>query len=144
MFFITLSMFPSISSAGAWENRRSNHEEVAVYDHYRIFYSLSGKDALPRKRQIDSNNNQVPDFIESVRNRLIDADSFFQHEVGLKPPLKGKRYIGRAHYIDVNVLDFSIIKRDQKMVSLTTALLCLTVLYLGRCPLMFSPLTCLV
>lgn len=107
-------MFMSNASAGTWEDRRSKLDEAAVYDRFRIFYSLSGKDALPRKRQIDSNNNKVPDFIESVGSRLIDADSFFRQEVGLRPPLKSKRYIGHAHYIDVNVLDFSNNKNGPK------------------------------
>lgn len=100
-------IFSCFVNAGAWEQRRSTLEKVAVYDEFRIFYSLSGVDELPKSRRADLNHNKVPDFIESIGKRLTDSNRFFKYDVGLKSPLKSNRYIGRAHYIDVNVLDFS-------------------------------------
>jgi hypothetical protein len=111
---ILLALCPQLASAGSWEDRRSKLDQVAIYDKYRIFYSLSGKDALPRDRRVDYDKNGIPDFIESVGGRLTDADKLFRGEVGLIPPLKSKRYIGKAHYIDVNILDFSNNKKGPK------------------------------
>jgi hypothetical protein len=111
---ILLALCPQLASAGSWEDRRSKLDQVAIYDKYRIFYSLSGKDALPRDRRGDYDKNGIPDFIESVGVRLTDADKLFRGEVGLIPPLKSKRYIGKAHYIDVNILDFSNNKKGPK------------------------------
>jgi len=107
-------LLSQIASAGAWEDRRSKLDQVAIYGEYRIFYSLSGKDALPKHRKIDSDKSGIPDFIESVGRRLTDAGRFFRSEVGLVPPLKSKRYMGKAHYIDVNILDFSNNKKGPK------------------------------
>lgn len=101
-------------SAGSWEDRRSKLDQVEIYGGFRIFYSLSGKDALPKDRKVDSDNRGVPDFIESVGKRLTDAGRFFRREVGLTPPLKSKRYLGKAHYIDVNILNFSNNKKGPK------------------------------
>ena len=56
----------------------------------------------------------MPDFIESVGSRLVEADRFFRFEVGLTSPLRGRRYGGRAHYIDVNILDFSMNSKGTK------------------------------
>jgi len=85
-----LSILADAVIAGEWEDRRSKLENVVIYDQFRVFYSLSGNDALPRRRQVDSNRNKIPDFIESVGNRLVEADNFFEVEVGLIPPPKGK------------------------------------------------------
>ena len=111
---VLLFLCPQLSSAGYWEDRRSKLDQVALYDKYRIFYSLSGKDALPRERRGDIDRNGIPDFIENVGARLLDADQFFRREVGLIPPLKSRRYVGKAHYIDVNILDFSNNKKGPR------------------------------
>lgn len=109
-----LIVFSGVANAGAWADRRSQLDNVAVYDRFRIFYSLSGKDALPEKRQIDQNRNGIPDFIDEVARRFLKADKFFRNEVELTPPLKSKRYIGQVHYIDVNILNFSLNKKGPK------------------------------
>ncbi len=114
VLIILFPLFSQMASAGSWEDRRSKLDQVAIYGEYRIFYSLSGKDALPKHRKVDSDKSGLPDFIESVGRRLTDADRFFRSEVGLVPPLKSKRYIGKAHYIDVNMLDFSNNKKGPK------------------------------
>ncbi|MCJ8318779.1 MAG: hypothetical protein MJK12_04045 [Colwellia sp.] len=111
LLVLLIPIFSCFAHAGSWEKRRSTLEKVAVYEEFRIFYSLSGIDELPKNRRTDLNHNKVPDFIESIGKRLTDSNRFFKYEVGLKNPLKSNRYIGRAHYIDVNVLDFS---NDQK------------------------------
>ncbi|MFK7853912.1 MAG: hypothetical protein AB8B79_07365 [Granulosicoccus sp.] len=80
---------------------------MAIYDQFRIFYSLSGNDQLPSQRRLDRNKNDIPDFIENIGERLIQANTFFKNEVGLKPPLQSNRYAGYAQAIDVNILDFS-------------------------------------
>jgi hypothetical protein len=112
VLFITI--FSCFVNAGAWEKRRSALDKVAVFDEFRVFYSLSGKDKLPKNRLVDINQNKVPDFIDSIGKRLTDSNRFFKYEVGLKSPLQSNRYKGRAHYIDVNVLDFSNNKKGPK------------------------------
>lgn len=107
-------MFATITNAGAWEDRRAGLEKSALFNEFRVFYSLNGKDALPNKRQLDEDRNGVPDFIESVGGRLIKANNFFANDVGLVPPLKNKRYKGKAHFIDVNILDFTRNKKGPK------------------------------
>lgn len=114
LVILFIPIFSCFVNAGAWEKRRSTLEKVAVYEDFRVFYSLSGKDELPKNRQTDSNYNNVPDFIENIGKRLMESNKFFKYEVGLKSPLKSKRYKGRAHYIDVNVLDFSNNKKGPK------------------------------
>lgn len=111
---ILLFLSPLLASAGAWEDRRSQLDKVAIYNEFRIFYSLSGKDALPLKRQRDLNNDGTPDFVERVGSRLLKADEFFKREVALTPPLRSKRYAGKVRYIDVNILDFSKNKTGPK------------------------------
>lgn len=114
LLLLIMPIFSFIVNAGTWENRRNALTQVAVYSEFRIFYATSGKDKLPSNRQVDKNNNKVPDFIESIGKRLTNSDRFFKNEVGLNPPLKSNRYRSRAHYIDVNVLDFSHNKKGPK------------------------------
>ncbi len=114
LLLLPLLLLPLLTNAGAWQDRRSRLEQVAVYKQFRIFYSLSGKEALPSKHRLDANKNSTPDFIEHIGKRLITADNFFSNDVHLKPPLKSKRYINQAHYIDVNVLNFTLNKKGPK------------------------------
>lgn len=114
LLILVIPLFSCIVNAGSWEKRRNTLEKVVVFDEFRIFYSLSGQDKLPKNRQADINHNKVPDFIENIGKRLRDSNRFFKYEVGLKNPLQSNRYRGRVHYIDVNVLDFSKNKRGPK------------------------------
>lgn len=100
--------------AGSWEERRNKLDRVAIYDKFRVFYSLSGSDSVPDDRKIDANGNGTPDFIEEVGARLRNMDDFLRKEVALVSPLKSNRYIGKAHYIDVNILGFSGHKQGPK------------------------------
>jgi hypothetical protein len=113
MMCVTL-IFPMLVNAGEWEDRRNNLDNVKVVNHFRIFYSLTGRDALPNARQVDKNNNNVPDFIDEIGVKLGQADRFFMHRVKLRPPLMSRRYRGKAKYIDINVLDFSTHKKGSK------------------------------
>ncbi|SFD11510.1 hypothetical protein [Pseudoalteromonas denitrificans] len=114
LLVLLIPIFSCFVNAGSWEKRRSTLEKVAVYDEFRIFYSLSGKDKLPKSHRVDINHNKVPDFIESIGKRLTDSNRFFKYDVGLKNPLNSNRYRGLVHYIDVNVLDFSNNKKGPK------------------------------
>ncbi len=104
---LLLLFVSSFCHAGKWLERRSKLDKVAIYDHFRVFYTLKGRDALPQKRQVDLDKNGIPDFIDKVGGRLLETDQTFTDDVGLTPPLKNKRYRGKAFYIDINVLRFS-------------------------------------
>lgn len=107
ILIIIISLLPCVVNAGTWLDRRSKLEKVAIFDKFRIFYSISGVDELPNYRKVELNEKGTPQFIENIGKRLIEADRFFNNRVNLKSPLKSKRYMGRAHYIDVNVIGFS-------------------------------------
>lgn len=107
ILFCYISLLPLFSHAGDWENRRSLLERSYKMGDFRIFYSLSGQDALPVERRVDNDLSGTPDFIEHISQRLMQADRFFTQEVQLIAPLESKRYKNKARFIDVNVIDFS-------------------------------------
>jgi hypothetical protein len=110
---VSIIVFNS-ANAESWKDRRSKLDKSYIKNEFRIFYSLNGRDALPKNRHIDKNKNGVPDFIDEVSKRLIKSKRFFVKEIGLRPPLRSKRYVSRANYIDINILDFSRNKTGPK------------------------------
>ncbi len=100
-------LFSDLVSGGTLPDRRQSLDRVAITDRFRIFYTLSGKDALPSERQTDADNSGTPDYIEQLAQRFVKVDKFYRTKVGLISPLDSDRYKGRAHYIDINLLNLS-------------------------------------
>ncbi len=105
VLFVVICIFSDIVSGTTLAERRENLEQVAVYDRFRIFYSLSGEDALPPARRADDDNDGIPEYVDQLGRRFLQTDRFYRNEVGLVSPLDGERYKGHAHYIDVNLLN---------------------------------------
>ena len=56
----------------------SSSNNVYKINEFQIFYTLTGKDKLPLKNQIDENNNAIPDYVESIGNQLNKASVLFK------------------------------------------------------------------
>lgn len=70
---------------------------------FKIFYSLAGKNKLPEKNKIDSNNNGIPDYIESIGTQLNDVSKLFSSAHYIHP-LDNQRYKDKAYFIMVSVV----------------------------------------
>ena len=84
-----------------WKQRRSALDKCLVVDELRIYYTLSGEDALPDA--VDTNNNSIPDRIENIAMQMTTARYIFNEVLKLRPPLESPRYKGDAKFIDINV-----------------------------------------
>ncbi|WP_321312705.1 hypothetical protein [Halarcobacter sp.] len=77
-----------------------------MYDNFRIFYSLSGKDAI--KNIEDKNKNLVPDKIESLMYQLVFSKNILENYFLLKDPLNysNSPFVLRgSKYIDIKIRD---------------------------------------
>ncbi|WP_105102236.1 hypothetical protein [Microbulbifer pacificus] len=114
LFPIFALLLSDMVSGETIASRRQNLDNVAIVDRFRIFYSLSGIDALPPERRIDLNKNGTPDYIEKLARRFIHVDRFYREDVGLVSPLDSDRYRGHASYIDINLIDLARNKKGPK------------------------------
>jgi hypothetical protein len=92
-----------------WIARRIALEKVHIPHAYyggriRIWYTLTGPDALPYEKRSDINGNGTPDFIEDIALQFKAADSIFLYAFDLRSPLESPRYKDRCWYIDVFML----------------------------------------
>lgn len=88
---------------GNWKIQRENLDKVYILDEFRVFYTLTGKDALPFKNQVDLNKNEIPDYIENIAQRLKVSKDIFTNILGFKNPLKTSRYKD-VKFIDIHIL----------------------------------------
>ncbi|RXK10011.1 hypothetical protein CRV05_06425 [Halarcobacter bivalviorum] len=82
----------------------AKNENVYIKEEFRIYYTLTGKNALPLKNQEDKNNNQVPDYVESIYEKLRFASDLINKKLHFKSPLTQKRFHG-AKYIDIYLIN---------------------------------------
>lgn len=94
-----------VPAAADWRAEREALERVHVVDRFRIFYSLSGPNALKTENQLDGDGNRVPDFIETVAAKLRFADALYRQGFGFNDPLDSARFRGKVHYVDVHFVD---------------------------------------
>ncbi len=80
----------------------SSSNNVYKINEFQIFYTLTGKDKLPLKNQIDKNNNSIPDYIEFIGTQLNKASIIFK-ELGFTNPLNSQRYKNKVSFIRVSV-----------------------------------------
>lgn len=100
-----------------WRERRGALREMHQTGEFRIFYSLSGRDALRNIK--DSNSNGVPDYVDGIAKKLIVARNLYDHEMHLRHPLRSPRYKNEADFVDVNLLSFPLTSNVRSMVSRT-------------------------
>jgi hypothetical protein len=84
-----------------WKRRRVALDQLHQVDEFRIFYTLTGDDAVPDPT--DSNGNGVPDRIENIAIQLVVARSVYVDAMKLQHPLQSPRYKDKAKFIDVHV-----------------------------------------
>ncbi len=95
-------LFPLALFAG-WKDKYLSLEQVYKIEGLRIFYTLKGKEALPRNKRADRNRNGVPDYVEDIGAQLSAAMQIYTRVFKLKHPLKTKRY-GSVDFIDVHLI----------------------------------------
>ncbi len=84
-----------------WKRRRVALDQLHQVEEFRIFYTLTGHDALPDPT--DSNENGVPDKVENIAIQLVVARSVYVDAMKLQHPLQSLRYKDKAKFIDVHV-----------------------------------------
>lgn len=89
-----------LASLPEWKKRRVALDQMHRVEEFRIFYALTGHDALPDP--MDSNDNGVPDKIENIAIQLVVARSVYVDVMKLRHPLESPRYKD-AKYVDVHV-----------------------------------------
>lgn len=95
-----------------WRERRGALTEMHSAGEFRIFYSLSGRDALPNSA--DANGNGAPDYVDRVATELAAAREQYDHQLQLVHPLKSPRYNNQAEFIDVHLLSFPLTSNGAK------------------------------
>jgi len=87
------------------DKRRKQLRKVYQIGKFRIFYSLKGRDSLPKTRLIDSNNDKVPDYIQNVALQLVHAEEYYTKILGLTHPFYQAPYSDKnLKYIDINIV----------------------------------------
>lgn len=90
-----------LTSLPEWKRRRVALDQLHQVDEFRVFYTLTGHDALPDPT--DKNDNGVPDRIENIAIQLVVARSVYVDAMKLQHPLQSPRYKDKAKFIDVHV-----------------------------------------
>jgi hypothetical protein len=100
IFLLTITC----NAFAGWVTQRSALSERYEIDEFRIFYSLSGDNALPESKRIDKDNNGIPDFVERIGDKLVSARDYYCNQVGLVHPMESDRYYSKVDYIDINLM----------------------------------------
>ena len=83
-------------------------DKVYKQDEFRIYYTLEGKNALPKKNRLDANKNNVPDYVENIANQLSESSRLFIDTLGFVHPLKQPRFKGKAEFIDIHLIPIKV------------------------------------
>lgn len=110
--FLVLLIGIAVPCHAEWRERRGALTEMHSTGEFRIFYSLSGQDALPNSA--DANGNGAPDYVERVAMELAAARELYDHQLQLTHPLKSPRYQNQAEFIDVHLLSFPLTTNGAK------------------------------
>lgn len=104
--FLVLLVSFCVPCHAEWRERRGALKEMHHVGEFRIFYALSGPDALPGRD--DADRDGTPDYVERIAMRLLTARDAYERSMQLRHPLKSPRYQGQAEFIDVNLLAFPL------------------------------------
>lgn len=110
--YLLLLLGMSLPCHAEWRERRGALQEMHQAGEFRIFYSLSGRDALRNVK--DSDSNGVPDYVERIATDLRVARDLYEHDMHLRHPLRSPRYNNEADFIDVNLLGFPLTSNGPK------------------------------
>jgi hypothetical protein len=104
--FVVLLVSFSMPCHAEWRERRSALPGMQQAGEFRIFYALSGPDALPDRE--DANGDGTPDYVERIAARLSTARDTYRRSMQLRDPLQSPRYRNEARFIDVHLLSFPL------------------------------------
>lgn len=110
--FLGLLISISLPCHAEWRERRGALTEMHPTGEFRIFYSLSGRDALANSE--DVNRNGAPDYVDRIATQLAAARETYEQQLHLKSPLKSPRYNDQAEFIDVHLLSFPLTSNGAK------------------------------
>lgn len=99
---LLLWLMPFILLANDLKTQRESLELSLIEAPFRIFYTLQGQHAI--SDVTDLNHNKIPDYVEDTMRHIQLADFIFKNIIGLKEPLKTKRY-EKVEYIDIHLLN---------------------------------------
>lgn len=105
VIFFILFFLPIYSYASSY---LSTLDKIYKQDEFRIYYTLDGDNALPKKNQIDSNNNKIPDYVENIANQLSEASKLLIDNFKFIHPLAQPRFKGKAHFIDIHLIPIKV------------------------------------
>lgn len=92
-----------IVTGGEWSDRRGMLPRLHQVGRLRVWYALSGPEALPRERHSDADDDGTPDYVQDVATQLVAAERIFVDVLGFRHPLDSPRY-SRAEFVDVHLL----------------------------------------
>lgn len=100
------SVFFSCTAQAQFSTVRRALKHHVADGHIRVFYDTEGPHAV---RDVDANENNVPDIVEDVLNQTWCAHHIFVGALGFPDPIKSERY-KEATYLDINILAKSTLK----------------------------------
>lgn len=100
--FLIAFCFKLTLFAVGFQEQREQLDLFIIDAPFRIFYTLKGHDKLTDLTDI--NHNKIPDYVEDTMRHVKLADFIFKNIIGLKEPLKSKRYEG-VEYIDIHLIN---------------------------------------
>ena len=83
----------------AWQQTGVALENRFARDEFRIYFTLTGPNALPEEDRTDSDLDGVPDKIQNIALQLVIARRCFVEALGLQHPLRSPRYSGHVKFI---------------------------------------------
>lgn len=110
--FVALLVSVALPCHAEWRERRAALPEMHQIAEFRIFYALSGPDALPSSE--DFNRNGAPDYVDRIATNLVAALEMYQREMRLTHPLLSPRYKNLPEFIDVNLLKVPLTSNGPK------------------------------
>ena len=100
LIFFLILIYPLEAN---WKNERESLPKYYFIDEFRIFYDLTGPNALSLENQKDINKNDIPDYIENLALRLQLSKRLYTEVLNFRDPLLSERYKD-VKYIDVHIL----------------------------------------
>jgi len=85
-----------------WKVEREQLDRMHAAGRFRIFYALAGANALSEQSRVDLDGNGIPDLVERVAAKLVDAQRVYTETLGFADPLTSPRFKDKVRFIDVH------------------------------------------